>query len=310
MERDHEFTVTLPGAGTYIIKLLETVQIEESDGHTIGHWPAFHLDAKSDSAAKVYEELLGGLQQQIAAGPGSPEFEPFAAYVREHGTHLSEAEATAREVAELRDITVRWRVTDDEQYTVRLWQDLELQRDGDTVTAQAFNLTGTGHHPGEALQELSRALSEACGEPDAPGPRLTDLTTWVRTNGDPVPTEVLAQEAKDKQLYLTARDKLTAITPEDIPAESSTGIPLLVDFWAEWCGPCRQVTPVLAELSEQWAGRVLVRKIDVDQYEGIWERFNFRGIPAILMFKDGNEIHRVVGFAGKKHLITEIEPHL
>jgi thioredoxin len=109
---------------------------------------------------------------------------------------------------------------------------------------------------------------------------------------------------------VAARDKLTAITPEDITAESSAGVPLLVDFWAEWCGPCRMVTPVLAGLAEQWAGRIVIRKIDVDQFDGIWERFNFRGIPAMIMFKDGQEIHRVIGFGGKAKLVAELEPHL
>ena len=85
---------------------------------------------------------------------------------------------------------------------------------------------------------------------------------------------------------------------------------MLVDFWAEWCRPCRMVTPVLAGLAEQWAGRIVVRKIDVDQFDGIWERFNFRGIPAMLMFKDGREIHRVIGFGGKEKLVAELEPHL
>jgi thioredoxin len=107
-----------------------------------------------------------------------------------------------------------------------------------------------------------------------------------------------------------AREKLDAIAPEDIAAESSTGVPLLVDFWAQWCGPCRMVTPVLAGLAEQWAGRIVVRKIDVDQFDGIWERFNFRGIPAMILFKDGEEIHRVIGFGGKAQLVAELEPHL
>jgi thioredoxin len=232
MERDHEFTINLSGAGTYVIKLLEGVQIEQADGTTIGRWPAFDLEAKGDSEAEVNQQLLGSLQQQIGK-PGSPEFEPFAAYVREHGTVLSDEEAATRELARLRAIPIRWRVTD-----------------------------------------------------------------------------VLAQEAKDKQAYVVARDKLTAITPDDITDESSTGVPLLVDFWAEWCGPCRMVTPVLAELAEQWAGRIVVRKIDVDKFDGIWERFNFRGIPAMLMFKDGQEIHRVIGFGGKAKLVAELEPHL
>jgi len=308
MERGHEFTINLPGEGTYVINLLEGVQIEQR-GTTIGRWPVFDLEAKGDSEAEVYQELLGGLRQQIG-GAGSPDFEPFAAYVREHGTRLSDEEVAARELAQLREITVRWHVTDDEQYTVRLWQDIEVQRAGDTVIVRAFGLEGSGQRVGQALQSLNGAVNEACGAHHAPGPRFDEITSWVRSNGEPVPADVLAQEAKDKQAYLLARGKLTAITPEDITAESSTGVPLLVDFWAEWCRPCRMVTPVLAGLAEQWAGRIVVRKIDVDQFDGIWERFNFRGIPAMLMFKDGREIHRVIGFGGKEKLVAELEPHL
>ena len=74
---------------------------------------------------------------------------------------------------------------------------------------------------------------------------------------------------------------------------------MLVDFWAEWYGPCRMVTPVLAELAERWAGRIVIRKINVDEFDGVWDRFAFRGIPAMIMFKDGQEIHRVLGFGGK-----------
>ena len=309
MERGHEFTINLPGEGTYVINLLEGVQIEQRGGTTIGRWPVFDLEAKGDSEAEVYQELLGGLRQQIG-GAGSPEFEPFAAYVRENGTRLSDEEAAARELAQLREITVRWHVTDDEQYTVRLWQDIEVQRAGDTVIVRAFGLEGSGQRVGQVLQSLNGAVNEACGAHHAPGPRFDEITSWVRSNGEPVPADVLAQEAKDKQAYLLARGKLTAITPEDITAESSTGVPLLVDFWAEWCRPCRMVTPVLAGLAEQWAGRIVVRKIDVDQFDGIWERFNFRGIPAMLMFKDGREIHRVIGFGGKEKLVAELEPHL
>ncbi|MDT5192963.1 MAG: thioredoxin 2 [Mycobacterium sp.] len=310
MERSHEFTISLPGEGTYVIKLLEGVQLEQRDGATIGRWPAFDLDAKGDSESEVYQELLGGLQKRIGGGPGSPEFEPFAAYVLEHGTRLSDEEAAARELARLREITMRWHVSDDEQYTIRLWQDAEVQRDGDTVTVRAFGLERSGQQVGGALRALTGAVGEAWGTHDAPGPRFEEFTSWVRSTGEPVSADVLAQEARDERAYEVARDTLTAITPDDITAESSTGVPLLVDFWAEWCGPCRQVTPVLAGLSEQWSGRIVVRKIDVDKFEGIWERFNFKGIPAMLLFKDGQEIHRVIGFGGKKQLMAELEPHL
>ena len=309
MERGYEFTVDLPGDATYIVRLLEGVQIENRGDTAIGRWPAFDLEAEGDTEDEVYDKLVGSLAQKTGAA-GSPEFEPFAAYVREHGTRLSETAAAARAQAQLAEITVRWRVTDDEQYMVPLFRDIEVKRDADTVTLRAFGLECSDQHVREALGKLNTAVNEACGEHDAPGPRFDEVTSWVRSNGERVQQDVLAKEAKDKEVYVAARNKLTAITPEDIAAESSTGVPLLVDFWAEWCGPCRMVTPVLAELAEQWAGRIVVRKIDVDQFDGIWERFDFRGIPAMLMFKDGREIHRVIGFGGKKQLVAELERHL
>ena len=309
MERGHEFTADLPGDATYIIRLLEGVQIENRGGTAIGRWPAFDLEAEGNTEDEVYDTSVGSLAQKTGAA-GSPQFEPFATYVREHGTRLSETAAAARAQAQLAEITVRWRVTDEEQYMVPLFRDVEVQRDGDTVTLRAFGLEGSDQHVREALGKLNTAVNEACGEHDAPGPRFDEVTSWVRSNGERVQQDVLAKEAKDKEVYVAARNKLTAITPEDIAAESSTGVPLLVDFWAEWCGPCRMVTPVLAELAEQWAGRIVVRKIDVDQFDGIWERFDFRGIPAMLMFKDGREIHRVIGFGGKKQLVAELERHL
>ncbi|MFE1596856.1 thioredoxin family protein [Nocardia sp. NPDC058705] len=310
MERGYEFAVVLPGHGTYRVTLLEGVEIDDQAGETVGRWSAFDLHARGDSEGAVYQELLGGLQQRIAAGPGSPEFEAFAVYVRERGSRLSDEEIAARELTQVHETSVRWRITDDEQYVVNLWRDAELRRDGDTVTVRAFELEASGEHLGQALQTLNEAVSQAAGKHDAPGPRFDEFTTWVRANGDRISAEALAQEAKDLRDYLAARDQLAPITPDDIDVQSSTGIPLLVDFWAAWCGPCRQVTPVLASLAEQWAGRVLVRKIDVDQFEGIWEKFEFRGIPAMLMFKDGEEIHRVIGFGGKESLIAEFEPHL
>ena len=105
-QRGHEFTVDLPGEGTYIIKLLEGVQIEKSNDAAIGRWPAFDQEATGDSEDDVYEKLVGSLSQKTGA-PGSPEFEPFAAYVREHGTRLSEEAAAARTRGQLREITRR-----------------------------------------------------------------------------------------------------------------------------------------------------------------------------------------------------------
>jgi hypothetical protein len=75
MQRGHEFTVQLPGEDGYVIKLLEGVQIEQRDDGVVGRWSAFNLDAKGANEDEVYRQLLSALQEQMGAGPGSPEFE-------------------------------------------------------------------------------------------------------------------------------------------------------------------------------------------------------------------------------------------
>ncbi|MFQ5889226.1 MAG: thioredoxin [Gemmatimonadota bacterium] len=90
--------------------------------------------------------------------------------------------------------------------------------------------------------------------------------------------------------------------------ESSTGL-ALVDFWAEWCGPCRIVGPVVQELANEYAGRVKVGKLDVDANRATPARFNIRSIPSILFFKDGELVDTVVGAVPKAHLEKKIEEH-
>src|SRR5262249_38316866 len=147
---DHQFVRELPGDGTYFVRLLEGVQIEKRNDTWVGRWPAFNLEAEGESEAEVYQQLLDSLQEQIG-DLGSPEYQPFAAYVGEHGRRLSDEESATHYLVQLHKFTVRWRVRDDEQYEVRLWQDSELQRDGATFTLRAFGLEHTGQFVGPTL---------------------------------------------------------------------------------------------------------------------------------------------------------------
>jgi thioredoxin 1 len=90
--------------------------------------------------------------------------------------------------------------------------------------------------------------------------------------------------------------------------EGSKGL-TVVDFWATWCGPCRMIAPILDQLSVEFAGRVKVTKLDVDNNQQTTVKFNVRSIPTLLFFKDGKLVDQVVGAVPKTQLIAKFEQH-
>jgi len=86
--------------------------------------------------------------------------------------------------------------------------------------------------------------------------------------------------------------------------------PTLVDFWAEWCGPCRMIAPVVEEIAKEYEGRLRVVKMDVDANPATPARLGIMGIPTLILFKDGVEVARIVGYRPKQALQEAIEPHL
>ena len=90
----------------------------------------------------------------------------------------------------------------------------------------------------------------------------------------------------------------------------SSDEPVLVDFWAEWCGPCKMIGPTLEEISKDFAGRLKVFKLNVDDAQAIAQRFEVMSIPTLILFKDGEPRLRIVGAKGKGQLLQEIDPFL
>lgn len=104
---------------------------------------------------------------------------------------------------------------------------------------------------------------------------------------------------------------VTAVTDATFQQEVITSeLPVLVDFWAPWCGPCRMVGPIVDELATQYAGQVKVVKLNTDDNPGIASHYGIRSIPTLILFKAGQAIDTVVGAVPKATLATTLDKHL
>ena len=108
-----------------------------------------------------------------------------------------------------------------------------------------------------------------------------------------------------------ASDKIQTLTDANFDQTvNQSAQPILVDFWAEWCGPCRRLAPTVDELATDYQGKVVVAKMNVDENPATPMRFSIRGIPTLLLFKGGQIVEQVVGLADKDSLKKLIDKHV
>ena len=106
-------------------------------------------------------------------------------------------------------------------------------------------------------------------------------------------------------------DKIETLTDATFDEQvKSSEVPVLVDFWAEWCGPCKMISPVLEEIAEEQAGKIRIVKLNIDDNLDVTRRFDVMSIPTLILFKDGEPQVRLIGAKPKGALLEEISAYL
>ena len=105
-----------------------------------------------------------------------------------------------------------------------------------------------------------------------------------------------------------ASPNIVSLTKENFAQEVlKSPVPVLVDFWAEWCGPCKMVSPILDDLATEYDGKVKIGKVNIDEFQGLASEYGVRAIPTLLIFKDGQVADQIVGLRTKRDFKSKLD---
>ncbi len=155
---------------------------------------------------------------------------------------------------------------------------------------------GARHLPGQA------GLARPAGERDASGPFMGPFSSRVRQN--------IRIRSIEGDTLMAAENVQTFTDSNFDQTVLQSSQPVLVDFWAEWCGPCKRLGPTIDQLASEYAGKVTIGKLNVDENPNTAIKFQIRGIPAVMLFKDGQIVESVVGLAPKDDFKRAIDKHI
>jgi len=121
----------------------------------------------------------------------------------------------------------------------------------------------------------------------------------------------LLKNRQGRERRMATETDLLHVSDKNFAAEVlNSDLPVLVDFWATWCGPCRSISPLVEELAKDYTGRVRVAKLNVDENPGTPSQYGVRGIPTLILFKGGKIVDQIVGAVPKARLVSMVEKAL